>query len=81
MSLDVLDPLVDLPCANYPVMDPVCGMAVRIREAPAHSDFGGERHYFCSASCKREFEQNPGQYAGAEGWDEEETEAETSQGK
>lgn len=61
MSLDILEPLHS-PAANYPVMDPVCGMPVRPREAVAHSDLGDERHYFCSYACKREFEYNPGQY-------------------
>ena len=66
MPLEVLDPLVHLPGANYPVMDPVCGMSVRPREAPAHSDLAGERHYFCSISCMREFEFNPAQYMADE---------------
>ena len=62
MSLDVLDTFLHPPSANYPVMDPVCGMGVRPREAPAHSDVSGMRYYFCSYACRREFEQNVWQY-------------------
>jgi len=29
----------------------------------AGSEYQRKTYYFCSAACKREFDQNPGQYA------------------
>ena len=39
--------------------DPVCGMMVSEKEAPARSEHGGQTYYFCSAECRRTFEENP----------------------
>ncbi len=41
--------------------DPVCGMEVG-EDTPYKSKRGGETIYFCSASCKHEFDQNPDEY-------------------
>lgn len=38
--------------------DPVCGMEVDPRGAPAKSDFDGRRYYFCSLECMRTFDMN-----------------------
>ena len=49
--------------------DPVCGMQVDEQEARQKgltSEYQGQTYYFCGAGCKREFEQNPQQYAGAQ---------------
>ena len=43
--------------------DPVCGMQVDENRAAGKSEYEGRMYYFCSASCKAKFEQNPKQYA------------------
>ena len=40
-------------------IDPVCGMQVRINDAPAHSQHGDVNYYFCSDHCREKFESNP----------------------
>ena len=42
--------------------DPVCGMAVDTRTAEHRSMRGGDTYYFCSAGCKKAFDQDPGKY-------------------
>lgn len=42
--------------------DPVCGMAVDPGRAKAASVHGGRTYYFCSASCREKFEQNPAKF-------------------
>ncbi len=45
--------------------DPVCGMQVSESEARSKgltSEYQGKTYYFCAPGCKREFEQNPGQF-------------------
>lgn len=46
--------------------DPVCGMDVAEKNAPASSEYEGRTWYFCAPGCKREFESNPEKYASAE---------------
>jgi xanthine dehydrogenase accessory factor len=47
-------------------VDPVCGMTVEIATARFRSEAGGRAFYFCSAGCKRTFDQDPARYtAGA----------------
>ena len=43
--------------------DPVCGMQVDPGKAAGHTQHQGKTYYFCSAGCKRKFEENPGRYA------------------
>lgn len=45
--------------------DPVCGMAVSTDSA-FHTEHAGVPYYFCSVSCQKKFEANPGQYAGSQ---------------
>jgi Cu+-exporting ATPase len=45
------------------VTDPVCGMEIDENQAPAMTEFEGQAYYFCSESCRDEFEMNPGRYA------------------
>ncbi|HEY3942585.1 MAG TPA: permease [Acidimicrobiales bacterium] len=45
--------------------DPVCGMQVETRHAPATSEHGGSRVYFCSQRCRVLFEQEPLRYRAA----------------
>ena len=44
--------------------DPVCGMQVNEQTATEKSDYQGKDFYFCSATCKQQFDKNPQQYAG-----------------
>lgn len=45
--------------------DPVCGMTVDVEGARHVSDWNGAKVYFCAASCKRAFDENPDKYADA----------------
>lgn len=40
-------------------LDPICGMTVEIANAHYVSEYGGNKYYFCSASCKRTFDREP----------------------
>ena len=42
--------------------DPVCGMDVDPKNAPAKSEYEGKIYYFCSLGCKKEFDQQPQKY-------------------
>jgi xanthine dehydrogenase accessory factor len=42
--------------------DPVCGMTVTIASASYRSSHAGRSFYFCSAGCKRKFDQEPARY-------------------
>ncbi len=42
--------------------DPVCGMEVDEKKAPAKSEYIGKTYYFCSLGCKRAFDANPAKY-------------------
>jgi YHS domain-containing protein len=44
--------------------DPVCGMQVDEKTAPAKSEYKGRTYYFCMQACKTKFEQSPEKYAG-----------------
>jgi len=43
--------------------DPVCGMEVDEDEAEARSDYQGRTFYFCSQSCKEQFDAEPEAFA------------------
>jgi len=45
--------------------DPVCGMNVDPKNAAAASVHGGTTYYFCSASCRDQFERDPKKFAAA----------------
>ena len=45
-------------------IDPVCGMEVNPKAAPAQTQYEGRTYYFCSLECKEEFEKNPQRFAG-----------------
>ena len=49
--------------------DPVCNMEIDEQSAAGRSQYEGQSYYFCTQSCKDEFEQNPQQYVnqGAQG--------------
>jgi len=43
-------------------IDPVCRMVVEISTAAGKSEYKGETYYFCSAGCKKAFDENPEKY-------------------
>jgi YHS domain-containing protein len=45
------------------VIDPICKMRVDERKAKFKSEHQGKTYYFCSAQCKKEFDENPKKYA------------------
>jgi len=45
--------------------DPVCGMTVDVATAAHTRIHGGQRFYFCCASCQAEFERDPSKYLKA----------------
>ena len=47
--------------------DPVCGMQVDDKKAPATSSYNGQRYVFCGQDCKDKFDQNPSRYMGQSG--------------
>ena len=42
--------------------DPVCGMEVDEKTAPAKSEHMGKTYYFCALGCKKAFDENPSKY-------------------
>lgn len=48
------------------VTDPVCGMKVDPSTAAGKSEYRGQVYYFCSAGCKRAFDQEPEKYTSAD---------------
>ena len=42
--------------------DPVCGMTVDPKTAQFHGVYQAKHYYFCSENCKKQFDENPGQY-------------------
>ena len=42
--------------------DWVCGMQVRISDAPASYELNGKMYYFCMPGCKASFAENPGKF-------------------
>jgi YHS domain-containing protein len=43
--------------------DPVCGLKVDEKNAPASATYAGKPVYFCSNECKEMFLKNPEAYA------------------
>ena len=48
-----------------PVIDPVCGMSIEEKDAVATTVYEGRTYFFCSASCKTEFDQDPQTFLSA----------------
>jgi YHS domain-containing protein len=44
--------------------DPVCGATFTKDQAAGRSEHRGATYYFCSQSCKMEFDDNPNAYGG-----------------
>lgn len=49
------------------VKDPVCGMMVDPKTAPAKSEYKGQTYYFCAPGCKVAFDRDPERYLKAAG--------------
>ena len=43
--------------------DPVCGMEIDEEEAEARAEHEGKTFFFCSESCKEQFESDPEAFA------------------
>lgn len=44
------------------IVDPVCGMHIDPEKAPAFSKYGEHTYYFCSDTCKQQFDADPEKY-------------------
>ena len=53
--------------ASAEATDLVCGMTVEIATARYKASHAGQVYYFCSAGCKRSFENEPEKYLAAQG--------------
>lgn len=49
------------------VKDPVCGMQVDEKKVTQKSMYKGKVYYFCSATCKKEFDKQPEKFVKTEG--------------
>ena len=45
--------------------DPVCGMMVDEKKAPATSEYKGQAYYFCAKGCKIAFDKDPEKFLSA----------------
>ena len=48
---------------NIKVIDPVCKMTLKDRNAAAASNYMNTTYYFCSNRCNEEFDRNPESYS------------------
>jgi YHS domain-containing protein len=46
--------------------DLVCGMQVRISDAPAEYELNGKTYYFCMPGCRNNFAENPNKFISAD---------------
>jgi YHS domain-containing protein len=55
------------PCKEVMPMakDPVCGMMVDEKKAPATSEYKGKTYYFCAKGCKVAFDKDPEKFLSA----------------
>lgn len=44
------------------VTDPVCGMQIESGKAAAAEKVQGQTYFFCSSSCHKQFQADPGRY-------------------
>jgi YHS domain-containing protein len=51
-----------IPRGGYMAIDPVCGMKVDEKKAVHKSQYKGVTYYFCSNTCKVNFEKEPEKY-------------------
>jgi Cu(I)/Ag(I) efflux system membrane fusion protein len=50
--------------ASSTVKDPSCGMELDPAKAAEKSEYHGKTYYFCSKSCKEQFDKDPKKYGG-----------------
>ncbi|MCS7206558.1 MAG: YHS domain-containing protein [Dehalococcoidia bacterium] len=43
-------------------IDPVCGMQVDPKKAPATYEYHGKTYYFCAPGCKVRFQKDPDKF-------------------
>lgn len=48
------------------VIDPVCGMTVRVGDAAGRFTYNGETYFFCAKSCLEEFREDPERFLRGE---------------
>ena len=53
--------------------DPVCDMEIDENSAAGRAQYEGQTYYFCTQSCKDEFELNPQQYVNRDTQSAEQT--------
>ena len=51
--------------------DPVCGMQIETSGAAGQSEFEGRTYYFCSSSCKEQFDADPARFTQSESENQE----------
>jgi Ala-tRNA(Pro) deacylase len=56
-------PSMSSPPRTAMLIDPVCGAPLDRESAAGRSDLRGRTYYFCSQSCKMDFDDNPFAYA------------------
>ena len=56
MPLNTVNPMAQ-------AKDPVCGMMVDAATAAGEAWYEGQKYYFCSEQCRKQFEQNPAKFA------------------
>ncbi len=59
-------PSLSSPPRTTTLTDPVCGAGLQEDTAAGKSEHRGETYYFCSQSCKMEFDDNPYAYAAGQ---------------
>jgi YHS domain-containing protein len=47
-------------------IDPVCGMEVDEKKVTQRSVYNGKTYYFCSATCKKQFDKEPQKFVKKE---------------
>jgi YHS domain-containing protein len=52
------------PTVQDVVLDPVCGMDVKVSDSKFKSEYKGKTYNFCSADCKKSFDKDPSRYIG-----------------
>jgi YHS domain-containing protein len=58
------DPTEDERRPKLMARDPVCGMDVDPEGTSARSVYRGKAYYFCTQTCKTEFDLDPSRYVG-----------------
>jgi len=48
------------------VKDPVCGMDLDEKKVTQKTFYRGKTYYFCSATCKKEFDKDPSKFTKQE---------------